>query len=76
MIARYTRPEMGAIWSDAGRLARWLEVELTVVEVLAERGEVSPAAAHALRAKARIDPARMAAIEAEVKHDIDRKSVV
>jgi len=61
---------MGAIWSEEGRLGRWLEVELTVVDVLAERGEVPAAAARALRAKARIDPARMEAIEAEVRHDM------
>ncbi len=70
MIARYTTPEMGAIWSDAGRLGRWLEVELAVVDVLAEGGEVPVAAARALRANASIDPARMEAIEAEVKHDM------
>ena len=28
MIARYTRPQMGAIWTDQGRLERWLELEL------------------------------------------------
>ena len=70
MIDRYTRPEMGKLWSEEGRLGRWLEVELGVVEALAERGEVPVAAAHALRARARIDPARMRAIEAEVQHDV------
>ena len=70
MIDRYTRPEMGRIWSEEGRLGRWLEVELAVVEALAERGDVPAAAARALRAHARIDPARMRAIEAEVQHDV------
>jgi adenylosuccinate lyase len=70
MIERYTRPEMGRIWSEEGRLGRWLEVELTVVDVLAERGEVPSEAARALRRNARIDPGRMAAIEAEVRHDM------
>ena len=40
MIERYSRPEMAAIWSDEGRFARWLEVEITVCEVLAERGVI------------------------------------
>src|SRR3989454_12240251 len=70
MLPRYTRPEMGCIWSEDTRLARWLEIELALVDVLAERGEVPAAAARKLRADARIDPARMRAIEDEVKHDV------
>jgi adenylosuccinate lyase len=70
MIARYTRPEMAAIWSEEARLARWLEVELAVAEVQAERGEVPKESAQKLRAEARVDVARMQAIEAEVKHDV------
>jgi adenylosuccinate lyase len=70
VIERYTRPEMGRLWSEEGRLARWLEIELALVDVLAERGEVPAAAARALREKARVNVARMQAIEAEVKHDV------
>ncbi len=70
MIARYTRPEMGRIWSEEARLARWLDVELALADALAERGEIPGAAARALREKARVDVARMQAIEAEVKHDV------
>jgi adenylosuccinate lyase len=40
MIARYTRPEMGAIWSDLHKYECWLEVELAAAEALAELGEV------------------------------------
>jgi adenylosuccinate lyase len=70
MIDRYTRPEMGRLWSEEQRLQRWLDVELALVDVLAERGEVPAEAAQALRAHARVDVARMQAIEAEVKHDL------
>src|SRR5437762_8363316 len=70
MIDRYTRPEMGRLWSEEARLARWLEVELALVEALAERGEVPVEAARTLRARARVDAARIRAIEAEVKHDV------
>src|SRR5437870_11872271 len=70
MIGRYTRPEMGGLWSEEARLARWLEVELALVDVLAERGEVPSEAARTLRAKTRVDVARMRAIEAEVRHDV------
>ena len=37
MIERYTRPEMNAVWSDEARYQRWLDVELAVCDVLAER---------------------------------------
>src|SRR5262245_41390406 len=70
MIARYTRPEMARIWSEEARLQRWLEVELALVDELAARGEVPAAAAATLRRDARVDIARMQAIEAEVKHDV------
>src|SRR6266702_5617805 len=70
MLSRYTRPEMGRLWSEETRLARWLEVELALVDVLAERGEVPVEAARTLRAKVHVNVARMQAIEAEVKHDV------
>lgn len=38
MIARYTRPEMGRIWSEDNKYRQWLEVELAASEALAEMG--------------------------------------
>ena len=70
MIARYTRTEMGRIWSDQGRFERWLEVELAATETLAERGVVPKEAAAIIRARARVDPKRILEIEAKVKHDV------
>ena len=70
MIERYSRPAMRAIWSDDGRFRRWLEVEITVCEVLAERGAIPAEAARAIRARAGFDAARIAEIEAEVRHDV------
>ncbi len=70
MIARYTRPAMGAIWTEENKFRQWLEVELAAAEVLAERGEIPAEAARALRAKAKFDSKRIAEIEAEVKHDV------
>jgi adenylosuccinate lyase len=70
MIERYTRPEMGAIWSEAGKYRRWLDVEIAVCEVLAERGVVPDDALREIREKAAVDPARVAEIEAEVRHDV------
>src|SRR6266851_3924738 len=70
MIPRYTRPEMGRIFSDENRFAQWLEVELAAAEALAETGEVPREAARALRRHAGFDLARIDQIEREVKHDV------
>jgi adenylosuccinate lyase len=70
VIARYTRPEMGRIWTDAARYGHWLEIEVLACEALARRGEVPKGAARTIRKRARIDVARIEALEAEVKHDV------
>jgi adenylosuccinate lyase len=70
MILRYTRPEMGRIWSDQNRFQQWLEVELAASEALAELGVVPAAAAEVLRVHAGFEVARVHEIEREVKHDV------
>lgn len=70
MISRYTRPEMGHIWSDENKYRQWLEVELAASESLAELGEVPGEAAAALRAHAGFQVERIFEIEREVKHDV------
>jgi adenylosuccinate lyase len=70
MIERYARPEMSALWSEQGRYRRWLDVELAVCEVLAERGAIPADAVQAIKARAAFDPARIAEIEREVRHDV------
>src|SRR6516162_10310365 len=70
LIPRYTRPEMGHVWSDANRFAKWLEVETAAAETLAETGQVPQEAAAAIRARAKIDVARTHELEARVKHDV------
>jgi adenylosuccinate lyase len=52
LIERYTRPEMGAVWSEQRRLDTWLQVELAVVEALAEQGVVPEEDAAAIRDRA------------------------
>ena len=54
MIARYTRPEMGRIFSDENRFAQWLEVELAASEALAETGEVPADAAQGAASSRRL----------------------
>jgi adenylosuccinate lyase len=70
MIARYTRPEMGRIWSEENKYQQWLAVELAASETLAELGQVPVEAAVALRQHARVDAARVNEIERTVKHDV------
>ena len=70
MIARYTRPQMGQIWSEENKYAKWLEVESAASETLAEDGIVPVEAAKAIRERGKIDVARIQQIEAEVRHDV------
>src|SRR5689334_9741708 len=70
MIPRYTRPEMGRIWSDANKFQQWLEVELAASETLAELGVIPAEAARLLRQHAGFDVPRIFEIEREVKHDV------
>jgi adenylosuccinate lyase len=70
MIPRYTRSEMGRIWSDQNKFQQWLEVELAASEAVAQTGEVPGEAARLLREHAGFEVARILAIEKEVKHDV------
>ena len=49
MIARYSRPEMSRVWSEEGKLARWLDVELAALDGWAEIGAVPAADVAAIR---------------------------
>jgi adenylosuccinate lyase len=70
MIERYTRSEMGRIWSDENKYRQWLEVELASAEALAQTNDVPPEAARLLRKHASFDLKRIQEIEREVKHDV------
>ena len=70
MIGRYTRAEMGRVWSEENKFQKWLDVELAATETLAEAGSVPREAATKLRERARVDVVRINEIEAKVKHDV------
>ncbi|MBA3913952.1 MAG: adenylosuccinate lyase, partial [Acidobacteriales bacterium] len=70
MITRYTRPELGKIWSDENRFRTWLRVEIAATETLAEAGMVPAQAARAIAERADFKVERIHQIEAEVKHDV------
>jgi adenylosuccinate lyase len=70
LIPRYTRPEMGRIWSEDNRFRTWLAVEVAATETLAEAGLVPKDAAKAIRERADFRLERIQEIEAEVRHDV------
>src|SRR4029077_18095987 len=70
MIERYTRPEMGRIWSEENGFQKWLEVEILAAEGLAQRGQVPKAAVARIKKRARFNVAHIRKIEREVKHEI------
>lgn len=70
MIPRYTREEMGRVWSDTNRFQKWLDVELAAADTLAEAGQISAEAAKMLRERAKVNVDRINELEARVKHDV------
>jgi len=75
MITRYTRPEMGAIWTLENRYATWMRVELAVCEAWHEHGSIPKKDIEAIRSKGQfpIDAhfvERALEIEETTRHDV------
>jgi adenylosuccinate lyase len=71
VIERYSRPEMSRIWSDEGKLARWLEVELAALDGWAELGVIPVEDVAAIRARAVVPSAEsVAERERTTDHDL------
>jgi adenylosuccinate lyase len=70
LIARYTHPEMGRIWSDQRRYETWLLVETAAAEAMAAAGIVPAEAARDIRERGAFDVARIEAIEQTTQHDV------
>lgn len=70
MIERYTRPEMGAIWTEENKYNAWLEVEILACEAWAEIGDIPKEDVVALRKNASFDVNRILEIEQETRHDV------
>ncbi|EOL43321.1 adenylosuccinate lyase [Enterococcus caccae] len=70
MIDRYTRPEMGAIWTDENRYKAWLEVEILADEAWAELGDIPKEDVQKIRENASFNVERILEIEAETRHDV------
>lgn len=70
MIERYTRDEMGAIWSDENKYNAWLEVEILACEAWAELGVIPKEDVEKIRKNASFNLERIVEIERETRHDV------
>jgi adenylosuccinate lyase len=70
VIERYTRPDMGAVWSEQRKLETWLQVELAVVEALAEHGVVPVEDAAVIRERASFTVDAVKERERVTDHDV------
>jgi adenylosuccinate lyase len=70
MIPRYTRPEMGRIWTEQRKFETWLEIELLACEALSQLGMIPGDAVKEIREKAAFNVDRVNEIEKVTKHDV------
>jgi len=70
VIERYTRPEMGRVWSEAHKYELWCRVEVLVLEAHARAGTVPADSVPPVRAAAPPAPEAVAEIEAVTGHDV------
>jgi len=70
VIGRYTRPEMGRVWSEAHKYELWCRVETLVLEAHARAGTVPADAVAPVRSAPPPTPEAVAAVEAVTEHDV------
>lgn len=70
MIDRYTRPEMGSIWTEENKFKAWLEVEILACEAWSELGVIPKEDVVKLRQNASFSIERIQEIEEETRHDV------
>ena len=70
MLERYTRPEMGKIWSDENKYAAWLKVEIAAANAWCEAGEVPKEDAEKIAKNASFTAERVAELEQVTHHDV------
>lgn len=70
MIERYTREEMGSIWTEENKFKAWLEVEILACEAWSELGVIPKEDVKKLRENASFDMNRIYEIEEETRHDV------
>jgi len=70
MIPRYTRPAMGAIWTEEHKFGTWLRIELLACEAMHRRGEVPAKDLRTIQRRAAFNVRRIERLEARVNHDV------
>lgn len=70
MVERYTRPELGKIWSEQNKYDIWLKIEILAVEAREKAGLVPEGVSARLWKNASVDPKRIEEIEQTTKHDV------
>lgn len=70
MIERYTREEMGTVWTEENKYRAWLEVEILACEAWSELGMIPAEDVKKLRKNATFDINRIYEIEEETRHDV------
>ncbi len=70
MIERYTRKEMGELWTQEKRFRAWLEVELAICEAWHELGAIPAQDMENIRSRADFDLDRILEIEERTRHDV------
>ncbi len=70
MIPRYTRPEIGNIWSDENKFRIWLRIEILACEAMHKLGVIPAADLKRIQARANFNVKRINQIEAKVNHDV------
>lgn len=70
MIDRYTRNEMGSVWSDLNKFTIWLNIELAAIEARVQLKEIPRATFNKIKQKAKFNITRIKQIEERTKHDV------
>jgi adenylosuccinate lyase len=70
MIPRYTRPGMGAIWTDENKFRTWLEIEVLACEAMNKLGQVPSADLRNIKSRAKFNVREIDRIEVKVNHDV------
>jgi adenylosuccinate lyase len=70
MIKRYSRDEISQIWELEYKFKIWLDIEIAVCEIYAEKGVIPREDLAVIKERAGFDVGRILEIEAEVHHDV------
>ncbi len=70
MIERYQIPEIEKIWSDTNKFQKWLDVEIAVMEAMAQKGLIPERAVTEVKKKGKFQVERIREIEKTTNHDV------